>query len=328
MNYTESTKILEEIKKAKKILVNCHRSPDPDSVGSALSMYLILKSLGKDDVTIISPDEIPNNCKFLPNSGLIKKVDFDEFDFSDYDTFIIVDSGNWNQITGEEKILSSGINNIVIDHHYTNPKFGTVNILDTQAGSCCAVIYKFIKDLNIEITPDLATTLLTGMISDTNSFQTDVIGENTLEIADSLIKCGANRRNILFNLYMTRSLDEIRLIGDILSNVKIDEIGKFAWSAVSREISDKYPKSYDAKSYVAGYFMQSLDKTNFGFVIEEKENFSSVSFRSRTGFDVSKIAEELGGGGHKSAAATRIFLPFDEAVEKVLAVARKYAKKN
>jgi phosphoesterase RecJ-like protein len=327
MNYPESQLILDEIKKAKRILLNCHRSPDPDSVGSALSMYLILQNLGVEKVSIISPDEIPNNCRFLPNSDVVKKEDFDKFDFTQYDLMIFLDSGNWNQVTGKERVVSSKIKKIVIDHHYTNPKYGDINIVDSNAGSCCNVLYKFAQDLEIHFDRDLSTTLLTGIIADTLSFQTDLIGDSTLSIADVLIKSGADRKNIIFNLYMTRPIDEIKLMGEMLLNVNVDDCG-FAWVAISKKTLKKYPKSYDAKSYVAGSFIQSIENTNFGFVMEEKDEYSTVSFRSRKDFDVSKVAEELGGGGHKSASATRIYLPFDQAVEKVLEVCRKYANKN
>lgn len=329
MNYQESGLILEEIKKSEKIIINCHRSPDPDSVGSALSVYLILKSLGKTDVEVICPDEVPYNCKFLPNSDIIKKVNFDEFDYSSHDLFIVVDSGSWNQVTGKDKIIDSKIKKIVIDHHFTNPKFGDLNILDIEAGSCAAVIYKFAKDIGIELTPDLSTTLLTGILADTISFQTDIIGESSMLIADDLIKSGANRYNIIFNLYRSKPLDELHFMGAMLSNIKVDEESGFAWVAMTKEESKKYPKSREAKSSVAGSFIPSVDGTNFGFVLEETDEYVSVSFRSRQDFDVSKVAEELGGGGHKSAAAARLKdISFEDAIEKVLAACRKYAVKK
>jgi len=329
MNYPESQLILDEIKKAKRILINCHRSPDPDSVGSALSLYLVLKILGKEDVTIICPDEIPFNCKFLTNSNEIKKVNFDEFTFSDYDLFIIADSGNWDQVTAKDNIINSKIRTIVIDHHYTNPKFGDINILDDKAGSSATVIYNFIDDLSLKIDGVLATSLLTGIIADTLSFQADVIGDKSLLIADQLIKNGADRNNIIFNLNKSKSLDEIHLMGYLLSNIKVETEYNFAWVAVSKEISNKYPMSKEAKSSVSGSFIAAIENTDFGFVLEESNKYTSVSFRSRNNFDVSKIAEDLGGGGHKSAAAARLpYMTFDEAVEMVLATCRKYANKN
>lgn len=329
MNYPESQLILEEIKKAKRILVNCHRSPDPDSVGSALSIYHALQLLGKEGIRIICPDEVPLNCKFLDYSEKIEKVNFSEFNFSEHDLFIIADSGNWDQITGKENILNSSIKKIVVDHHYTNSKFGDLNILDIEAGSTAAVIAKVVEDFNLTIDKVLATSLLTGIIADTLSFQSDVIGDNSLLIADKLIKAGADRNNIIFNLNRSKSLDEIHLMGYLLSNIKVEKEYKFAWVAVSKEVSREFPMSKEAKSSVAGSFIPAIENTDFGFVLEESDKYISVSFRTRQNFDVSKIAEELGGGGHKSAAAARIpRSTFEEAVEKVLTACKKYANKN
>lgn len=329
MNYPESQLILEEIKKAKRVLINCHRSPDPDSIGSALSIYHMFQLLGKDDVTVICPDEVPYNCKFLKNSEKIKKVNFDEFNFSDYDLLIIADSGNWDQVTGVDNIKNSKIKTIVIDHHITNPKFGNINILDIKAGSTAAVIVNFVDDIDLKVDEILATALLVGIIADTLSFQTDVIGNKSLLIADQLIKNGADRNNIIFNLNKSKSLDEIHLMGYLLSNIVVDLEYKFAWVTVSKEISNKYPMSKEAKSSVSGSFISAIENTDFGFVLEESNKYTSVSFRSRRNFDVSKIAEYLGGGGHKSASAVRLSdMTFDEAVEKVLTACRKYAKKN
>lgn len=329
MNYPESQLILDEIKKAKRILVNCHRSPDPDSVGSALSIYHALQLLGKSDIKIICPDEAPFNCKFLDNSEKIEKVDFSKFNFSEHDLFMIVDSGNWDQVTGKKNVLNSNIKKIVIDHHYTNSKFGDLNILDIEAGSTAAIIAKLVEDFNLSIDGVLATSLLTGIIADTLSFQTDVIGNSSLIIADRLIKAGADRNNVIFNLNRSKSLDEIHLIGYLLSNIKVEKEYGFAWVAVSKEISRKFPMSKDAKSSVAGSFIPAIESTDFGFVLEESDRYISVSFRTRQNFDVSKIAEELGGGGHKSAAAARLpDLNFTEAVEKVLNACRKYAIKK
>jgi len=84
MNYQESKQILEEIKKAKKILINCHRNPDPDSIGSALALYQVVNKLGKI-AKVVSPSPISENFKFLPFAEKIEKVNYKNFDFSKYD---------------------------------------------------------------------------------------------------------------------------------------------------------------------------------------------------------------------------------------------------
>jgi len=110
----------------------------------------------------------------------------------------------------------------------------------------------------------------------------------------------------------------------------MDKENRFLWSVIPISIYADFVGADNAKEDVANLFLPIVQDTDFGMVMEEREDdVLAVSFRSRSGFDVSKIAKELGGGGHKAAAGARIEgLPYDEAIEKVLAAARKYAKKD
>jgi phosphoesterase RecJ-like protein len=110
--------------------------------------------------------------------------------------------------------------------------------------------------------------------------------------------------------------------------MKIED--SFVWSAISLSTYKDFGEYPYAKEDVANLFFPIVKGTDFGIVmVETNEGVLSVSFRSRSGFDVSKIAEEVGGGGHKAAAGARIEgLPFQDAVNKVLSAARKYATKN
>ena len=89
MNYKESILILEEIKKSEKILINCHRGPDSDSVGSALALQEILQIMEKD-VEVVCPSDIPEDLLFLSEAKNIRRVNFTSFDFSEYDLFLIL----------------------------------------------------------------------------------------------------------------------------------------------------------------------------------------------------------------------------------------------
>ncbi|MFI5241229.1 MAG: bifunctional oligoribonuclease/PAP phosphatase NrnA, partial [Microgenomates group bacterium] len=298
MNYQESQQILEEIKKANNILINCHRSPDPDSVSSALSMNYVLSILGKNNVEIICPDDIPDNCRFLPDSDKIKKEDFDKFDFTKYDLLIALDSGDWDQITGGTNIKNSGIKVLMVDHHHTNPNYGDIGILDPEAPANCEVLTRLFEDMNIPFDSNLSTILLTGIIADTVSFQIDDVTKGTFSTALKLIENGADRKKIIFNLNRSKPLDELLLMGEMFSRIIKDDDGRFVWTAIPKDLSQKFPNSRDAKAFLANSFIQSVADTDFGMVMEEKEDFLTISFRSRTDFDVSKIAKELGGGGH------------------------------
>lgn len=329
MNYPESAKILERIKNSKNILVNCHRSPDPDSVGSALSFYHFLKKLGKD-VKIISPDVIHPNFKFLPGSSSIERVDFSNVDYSKFDLFISLDSSSWDQCSGVKDLDLPRIPMIVIDHHSTNLRYGQVNLVDDVASSNCEVIFNLFKDWEVEITPDMATILLTGIYSDTVSFNY-IKSSLTLRTASELIDIGADYEQIVINISKSNEPKLLNLYGEMLRDMKVDNNYNFVYVAVPYEIFEKYGKPMNAKSEISGLFFNSVKNTDFGIVmVEQRKNVLNLSLRSRTvGFDVSKIAQELGGSGHKAASGAWFdFKNFDEAVEKVLEVARKYAKKT
>lgn len=328
MNYKESKKILEAIKKAKKILINCHRGPDSDSVGSALALAKVIGSMSKE-VLIICPSDVPEDLKFLEGADRIKRVDFSNYNFSDYDLFLAIDSSTYSMVSGSKELKLPKIPLIVIDHHFSNEAFGKINLVDSKITSVGELLFKVFEDWGIKITAEVAEDLLTGIIGDTGSFQYQNVGKDTLRVAASLIELGADKDKIIYNIYRNVSFDEIRVWGKIIENMRVDGSYHFVWSAISiLDYKDYIGES--VKEDAANLFFPIVKDTDFGIIMEERDSGTlSVSFRSRSGFDVSVIAKELGGGGHKAAAGARIEgMDFDEAVEKVLRAARKYAKKN
>lgn len=327
MNYKESQKIINEIKKAKKILVNCHRGPDSDSVGSALAFLEILKNMGKE-VLVICPSDIPSDLTFLKGANEIVRVNFTTFDFSKFDLFIILDSSNYSMVTGLKDSERPEINSIVIDHHYSNEKFGKLNLIDSQMTSTGELIYHLLKDWNLPVSKEIAECLLTGIIGDTGTFQYQNVGVETLRVAAELMEKGANKDKIVFNLYRSIEFKEVKMWGKFIETMMIED--GFIWSAIPLSTYKDFGEYAYAKEDVANLFFPIVKGTEFGIVmVETSEDILSVSFRSRNDFDVSKIAEEIGGGGHKAAAGARIEgLPFQEAVNKVLKVSRKHVQKN
>ncbi|OGM25922.1 hypothetical protein A3D00_00910 [Candidatus Woesebacteria bacterium RIFCSPHIGHO2_02_FULL_38_9] len=326
MHYKESKLILEKIRKANRILVNCHRSPDPDSVGSALSIFQVLRKFGKE-VKIVSPDKIHENLRFLPYSEKVEATDFTNFNFSKYDLFLILDSSSFDQAIGSKNINLPSMDTIVIDHHESNRKFGQINIVDRRLASNCEVLYSIFEDWGIKIDNNTATTLYTGIVSDTGSFQYPETTSKTLLIASKLIDCGAAKNEIILNIFRSFDYKLLKLWGEMLTKMQRDKLG-FAWVAISYETFAEYGHPAGAKSEAASLFFSSIKGLNFGIVmIEQRRKVLNLSFRSKTNFDVSRFAQEFGGAGHKTAAGAWFsFEDFNEAVNKVLTVARKFAK--
>jgi phosphoesterase RecJ-like protein len=330
MNYPESPKVLEEIKKTKRILINCHYKPDADGIGSALVIYLALKKVGDFEIEIICPSKIPESYNYLPDFEKIKQVNYSEFDFSKYDLWIIPDAANWWQISGILDFTSPKIDVINFDHHETNEVGFENSMVSKGLSSTTELLYDVFEDWGVQMDKDMATCILSGIIGDTGVFRYTNVTSKTLEIGKVLMDLGADKNLIVTKTYGSIPFNEMKFWGRILDLMQFEKDYNFVWVAVSLEEYEKYGRPSEAKSASASNFASIVDGTDFGIIIvEEKKDFVTCSFRSRGNFDISPIATELGGGGHKEAAGARIIgLNFDEAVKKVLEVCRKYAKKN
>ena len=144
------------------------------------------------------------------------------------------------------------------------------------------------------------------------------------------MRTGADKDEVVLRVYHSTPFEILKFWGEVLKRLKLDESGKFAWAAVPYSVFRKYGSMKSGRESAASSFAQIIDGTDFGLImVEEEKKKLSVSFRSRTGFDTSKIAVALGGGGHVYASGGSVKgKPFEKAVEYVLRVARVYAKKT
>ena len=322
--YQETEEILVKIRSCKKILLTLHRGPDPDSIGSNLALYQYLKDLGKE-VDLISVDEPSRNLSFLEGFPEIKIEDIAEKDLSAFDLILILDSGSPEMLTYKQGfIFSNNEQVIVVDHHKTNAGYGTINLIDSSTGSVSEIIYKLLEAWGAQMSPGIATSLLTGIIGDTGSFRFESsVSPETFIVASSLLKKGARLGQAVYNLFQSTELATLKYWGVILNNLEIKESNgvKFAFSAVSEDELSYVDKS--SKSGAATVFFNSVSGTEFGLLLTQDKDAIDGSLRSRSSLDVAMVAEVCGGGGHKAAAGFRYTLDgksFDEGVRTILGV--------
>ncbi len=330
MNYGQSQAILTEIKKANRIILNCHRGPDPDSIGSALAMKKVLENMRKEVVVICPSEKLYEVVSFLKGyNQIIKAVDFNTFRFSDFDLFICMDSSSFDMVTGSMDVGLPDLPCIVVDHHATNTDFGKINLVDKNASSVGEMMYKIFEDWNLDLDENVSTSLLTAIIGDTGLLRYPNTTASTFETLYQLIKNGANKDLIVSNLYRNSDYMLLKFWGENLKNKKINKKYKYVYVVLPYKTYVKYGKPDNAKDSAVDLFAQTTKGTRFGFMaLETEPGKLSVSFRSRDGFDTSKIAEALGGGGHVAASGAKIEgMPYKEAIKKLLDVVNEYAKK-
>ncbi len=308
--YPEAESILDTIKNSKKIILSLHVSPDPDSTGSNLALYHLLKGMGKD-VEILSFDKHPERLTFLPGFSEIKNEGLARKDLSNIDLYIALDSGALSQISRIPVDFPETLTIIDIDHHYTNPKYGKINLIDGKIGSCGELLFNLFKQWGVEITQDIANCLFTAIAGDTGMFRyANAVTAQTFSIGADLLQKGASMEQITFNLFQRVPFPAMKFWGFALSRMELVKTKKysFVWCALSYEDLQKFP-DVDSTSGASDMFFSVAEGTDFGILLTERDKgMVRGSARSRTGIDVGELTGILGGGGHKAAAGFRFEL--------------------
>jgi len=314
--YSLSKVILSEIKNAKNILINIHRNPDLDSIGSSTALYQVLTKTFKKKVTLICPDKVPENFIFLNGAERTKKINFSKFDFSPYDLFLIVDSGSYDIVTDSKEIKLPKIKKIVIDHHRTNMFSDSEIKLYDELSATCEIIYQMFIDWKVKIDKDTATSLFSGIAGDTVFFK---YGENTkltFKIATELLDLGADKDKLIEQAFDNFDFKLVQTMGEFL--IKMQKGNNFVYSIIDNETFKKFGKHRGARETVANLFARSIKGFDFGIMaVEYKKEEFAVSFRSKSNTDVSEIAKKFGGGGHKNAAGATIKGNIDQVIKKL-----------
>jgi phosphoesterase RecJ-like protein len=296
-----------------------------------MAMKDVLEGMGKT-VSVICPSKvISKQTDFLRDYNDIRLgVNFDSFDFSEYDLFITLDTPNLSLLTGKENSKVPDIRTIVIDHHFVSALQGFIKLGDEKATSVGEMLYLIFKDWNVDINKNIAECLVTSIVGDTGAFAYPNTTSQTLRIVAELMDFGVDKDMIVNKIYRNEDFQMVKFWCEVLSQMQMDEEHHFVYSMIPYEIYKNFSKLDDAKAKAASVFAPIVTGTDFGFIgVEESPKFTTVSFRGRTDFDTSQIAKELGGGGHKISSAVKFEgISFNEVVEKVLTAARKYARKN
>ncbi len=291
------------IKESQNILLFAHTRPDGDTTGSVLALKEYIKSLGKS-VDAACYDPYPDYLKPLAE----EKFELpDHLDLKKYNLIIACDSVE----RGYNKIIPQIAENQVtalVDHHPDITIQGDINIIDPKFSSVCEIIYEFFVFNKIEITRKMAMFLLLGILSDTGMFQHSNTSAHVMEIASALMKKGAPLSKIVEASFANKSLATLRLWGRAFDKAKINRLNGMIVSVLTQKDLEECDAGTEDIAYVASV-LNTVPGTRFSLVLYERsDGIIKGSLRSEEykGVDVSKIAAQFGGGGHKLASGFEI----------------------
>lgn len=300
--------ILKKLKLAERILIISHQKPDGDACGASLALFHFLKDLGKT-ATVFMADQPPAYFDFLPQIDNITSQR--EILKEKWDLAVVLDSGDWTH-TKVDPIELNGSLIINIDHHFSNHNFGDINCVDSLASSTCEIIYKFLIVVQAEISKNIATCLLCGILNDTGVFSNAATTVDSMKIASNLLSQSLKIHQINDQVIKNKTLNGLRLWGDVLSRLQIDDNSKIALTYVKETEYDQYQiKEAELDGLIN--FLNVITEVSLTAFFRINSHETKVSLRTpQEAIDVSKIAKFYGGGGHKKAAGFTLPYALDE----------------
>jgi len=314
---TEVDAVVEELRGAHKLLLTTHENPDGDALGSLLGMHCVLQQIGKDSLMYMSPDEFPLPYEY-------RDFTFDDMvgappDDIDERVVVFLDCGNIDRMP-VDFLQRDGIHIVNIDHHHDNTRFGTVNLVSPQASCTAEIVFGLAAELGAEITPGIADALYVGLVTDTGKFMYENTTPAAHRMAADLIDAGIDPHVIYRRLYGDLPFRRLKLLSRALQRVARYDDGAITLATLTRaDFEETDAPETDSEGIIDN--LRSVEGTKVAVLVRElladdRRGQSKVSLRATDGsVDVSIIARELGGGGHRQAAGASTELSLDELVE-------------
>ncbi len=310
--------LLDTLRGANTVAIVSHRDPDPDTIGSGIALGLALEALGKR-VTLHCADAVPEAARFL--------VAADRYTTdpppATTDLIVTVDFGSLERA---KFALPSGPTLVNIDHHASNERFGSVNVVDVTSAATAELVSRVIDALGVTWTADMATAALVGIMTDTGSFQFPSTDSRALERAAKLRDAGADLQAITYNVFRNKRFQALKLWGFAFARLRREQNAQLVWTEVTRE---DFANAEALDEDISGLVEQIARANGMRVALlfnEHDAGTIKVSCRTSAwapSVDASAVMAPFGGGGHVRAAGALIRGSAIEVRDAVLRAARE-----
>lgn len=320
--------IYKKILEKDSFLLVTHQNPDADAIGSISALGQFLASLNKK-FTLFCVTPVAQQFHFLHHAR--DTVGSESIWKKKYDIVIVCDCGDLHYAGIDKYIndLPSKPVLINIDHHVSNNNFGHHNLVIQTASSTTEIIYNFFKYNEIEIDNNMATALLSGLITDTNNFSNAGTSRQALSVASNLVRRGAQLNLIKKKLVNNRPTSIFKLWGRTLSRLDYHETTNIVYTYITQKDMQECNATEEETDGIAN-LLNHLDEGKASMVIREKRDGTmKASLRTtKEDVDVSKLAQYFEGGGHKKAAGFSLQGPTDVALKNIWTTLEKFAREG
>ncbi len=314
---TKNNMLLNELAsvlmEASSVLIYPHVKVDGDGLGSSAAICCALRKLGKEAYVLLE-DKVPDYLQFLDKDYCIHDPEI----LRNPDVALAVDCSDPTRFPERQESYERGKIKACVDHHAISQSLGDICIVDEKAAAAAELAYKLILSLHVELAPEMAEPLYTGILTDTGRFQYSNTTPETHRIAAELLEAGVDSNKIHTLIYSNVSLGKTRITARSLMDLKLLYGGQVALTRVTQAmLAETGAMMEETEGIVEN--LRSIDGVEVAaFLKEEGPEFTRVSFRAKTWANVGAVAAQFEGGGHVKAAGCSIYKSIDEAEALVI----------
>ena len=289
--------VVAELRRRSSFMFVSHVKPDGDTLGAGLALGLALKGIGKR-VGYFQQDAVPRNLRYLADSDLCSREIPKDLPA---DTLWVFGDMSDTSRAGEYLPAIDRVNVLNIDHHLGNSRFGALNyVLETEASTGTCVMH-LLRALEVPITPDIATALLTTIMTDTGAFMHTNTTAAVLKLSAELMEHGADKPLITEEIFANKRFAAITILGLALSKAKVENDGRYCYTYVDQAMLDACGADGEDTEEIVQH-LRSVEGVEAAALFKDYDGAVRVSLRSSGKINVMQAAASLGGGGHFMAA--------------------------
>jgi phosphoesterase RecJ-like protein len=304
------------IANASRVTLVCHVNPDGDALGSTLGLHHVLRAAGVDSVASFpSPFVVAPHYRELPGLDLLtppQLVDLEP------EVLVTFDCGSLDRLGELETSAKAAGELVVVDHHASNERYGTINVIDVDAAASGVLVRRLISRLDLPLTRDAAICLYAALVCDTGRFQYESTTCEVFGLAQELADYELPISSLSRTLFEEHRFAYLQLVADVLGGAQLVPDKRFVWAKVTQEDLVRHDVSFEEVEGLIDLVRRTREADVSCVLKEAADGAWRVSLRSLGAVDVCKIAEREGGGGHRLAAGFTSDDPADVVVGRIL----------
>ena len=314
-----------ELVPGRRVALSTHMNADGDGCGSEAALARLLAQRGMD-VRIVNPTPWPELFSFLLGDDVRDDTAKGPAALRNIDLLIVLDISDVKRLgVLAETVRSLQVPRLVIDHHIASDEpAGNMLLTDVTACATGELVYDLARTLGFEVTPSVAKALYTAILTDTGSFRFSNASPRCHAIAAELLDAGVDPEDMYIRVYASAPPGRLRLLGEVLSTLGVDESIGLTWLSMSAGALEKYGVRQEDLDGIVEH-ARSIAGTRLALFFRDLGYGKvKVSFRSTGEVDVNAFARQFGGGGHAKASGALIPGSLDDVRERVIAAAREF----